>query len=183
MALTQNQNPMPACPEDILDQTGTAACWRVAHTKSRREKSLTAFLAQRGIGYYLPMIKSRQPSRSRMRFSHLPLFPGYVFFRGTSQERLTAYSSGHIARVLDTRDQHQLALELRQIQTVLSLDVPVYPFDFIAAGQKVRIICGPLQGIEGIVVQKKKNFRLVLQVDSIAQAMALDLAADMVEAA
>jgi len=183
MALTYDQNPSPAYPADVLDQSDPHACWRVAHTKSRREKSLATFLAQRGIGYYLPMVKTRQASRTRQRFSYLPLFPGYLFFCGTRQDRLTAYSSNHVAHILETDDQHRLTHELRQIQGVLSLGMPVYPFNFIAAGQKVRVTCGPLQGIEGIVVQKKKNFRLVLQVESIAQAMALDLAADMVEAA
>jgi len=183
MALSEADNPAPAFPAHILETTGDNRVWWVAHTKSRREKALAHFMAGRGIGYYLPLIKKRQPGRGRTRYSLMPLFSGYLFFSGTPEERYRAYTSNHIARVIAIQNQAGLLDELRSIQHVLASGAPVYPYDFLSVGQRVRISSGPMRGCEGIIDRKKGRCRLVLQVQTIAQAIALDLEADMVEAA
>jgi len=184
MALKLEQNPDQIFPENILEHClQNNKTWWVALTKSRREKALAHFLAQRGIGYFLPMVKKQQPSRLRTRFSMVPLFPGYVFFQGNVQQRYLAYSSNHIARAIQVKQKEKLLDELHSIQRVLSSGTPVYPYDFLSEGQRVRITNGPMCGVEGIIDRKKNNYRLVLQIETIAQAIALDLEASMVEAA
>ena len=67
--------------------------------------------------------------------------------------------------------------------TVIASGAPMYPYDFLAQGRRVRITSGPMRGIEGIIDRTKGNYRLLLQVETIARAIALNLDADMVEAA
>ncbi|HMA84981.1 MAG TPA: transcription termination/antitermination NusG family protein [Desulfosalsimonadaceae bacterium] len=181
MTLADNQNPDPIFPADLLSQPDNTKPWRVAHTKSRREKALANYLADAGIGYYLPMYKRRQTSQNRVRYSLMPLFNGYVFFKGDDFERQHALRSDQIARIIDVEAPKQLVSELRRIQQVISAEAPVYPYDYVSEGQMVRVKKGPLKDVEGIIERKDRHCRLVLSVSTIMQAMAVTIDADMVE--
>lgn len=182
MALAGEQNPAALFPDTILDEPVNGTVWWVAHTKSRREKALAEFLCDRGVGYYLPMVKTRQPNAQRARFSLLPLFTGYLFFKGSAEQRYLAYASNHIARVLDVQDQEKLRGELAHIARVLAANELLSPCDFFTEGQRVRVKYGPLKGVEGNIDRKNGSCRLVLSVSSIAQAFAVNVEAEMVEA-
>ncbi len=55
------------------------------------------------------------------------------------------------------------------------------PYRGLAIGRKVRIIAGPLQGLEGTLVRNGKGLRVVITVDLIQQSVAVELDADTVE--
>jgi transcription antitermination factor NusG len=50
-----------------------------------------------------------------------------------------------------------------------------------AIGERIRVNAGPLQGVEGVIVRVKDSCRIVLAVESIAQAFSVDVAPDVVE--
>jgi transcription antitermination factor NusG len=185
MTVAEDKNPEALFPGDLLDKAdplGPKGCpWRIAHVKSRREKVLAGYLACRNIGYYLPMVRRRQPSAARARFSLVPLFPGYIFFTANDRGRHTALCSNQIARVIDVADPATLVDELRRIRHALFTGLPVLPADFLHAGQRVRVIKGPLKDLEGEILRTEKNCRLVLSVSSIMQSVSVQLDADMVE--
>ena len=181
MTFADNQNPDPIFPAGLLSQPDYGKPWRVAHTKSRREKALAKYLADAGIGYYLPMYKRRQTSQKRVRYSLMPLFQGYVFFQGDDFERHQALRSNQIARVIDVEAPRQLVSELSRIQQAISAEAPVYPYDYVSEGETVRVKRGPLKDVEGIIVRKDRHCRLVLSVSTIMQSMAVTIDADMVE--
>src|SRR6056297_1955804 len=135
MTLADNQNPTPVFPEDILRRSDISKPWRVAHTKSRREKALAKYLAGAGIGYYLPMYKRRQSNAKRVRYSLMPLFNGYVFFKGDDFDHHQALRSNQIAQVIDVQAPDTLIKELINIHAALSHDSPVYPYDYVTEGQ------------------------------------------------
>lgn len=180
------QNPDSIFPENVLDdhepdEANQERIWWIAHTKSRREKMLASFLTRNSIGYYLPLVKRRQPGQKRVRFSLVPIFPGYVFFKGDAHERYQAMCSHQIARVIGVTDQSRLLQELGQIRTVIDADVQVYPHHFLEKGQEVRVVSGPFKDLQGIIERKKGECRLVLKVTSLFQAVAVDVSTDMVE--
>jgi transcription antitermination factor NusG len=57
----------------------------------------------------------------------------------------------------------------------------VEPHPFLKCGDRVRVKSGPLEGVEGILTRKKNLFRLVLSVELLRQAVALDIDAYLVE--
>ena len=116
-----------------------------------------------------------------MRFSLMPLFNGYLFFKADEFERHTALRSNHIARIIEVGDEQKLIDELLQIQKVLSGNMLVYPYDFIHEGQRVRVKKGPLKDVEGWIVRKDRNSRLVLSVEAIMQSISVTIDADQVE--
>jgi len=181
MTISLNQNPEALFPADILDTIQENKPWHVAHTKNRREKALAHYLARAGIGYYLPMVSRQQSSDKRVRYSLIPVFNGYLFFKADDFERHKAMRSNHIARIIDVGDEIKLVQELSQIEKALSGDTKVYPYDFISEGQWGRVKSGPLKGVEGRVIRKDSNCRLVLSVESIMQSISVSIEADQVE--
>ncbi|WP_291318774.1 transcription termination/antitermination NusG family protein [Desulfonatronospira sp.] len=181
MSISLDKNPPQLHPENILSNASLPGQWRIARTKSRREKILAEFLVHSDIGYYLPMIKKRQPGQKRVRYSLAPIFSGYLFFKASDLQRHQAFKSNHIAGVIDIVDEMQLLKDLEQVQRAISLDAPVYPYDFVRKGDVVLIRKGPFAGLQGVIQRKNSSFRLVLNVKSLFQAVALDIEAHYVE--
>jgi transcription antitermination factor NusG len=181
MTISLDRNLPQLFPADLLTSTVIPGRWRIARTKSRREKALAELLANRGIGYCLPMVKKRQHCTKRVRYSLMPVFPGYLFFKSSDQERYQAFCSNHIAGVIDVRDEDQLLRDLSRIHMAITLDAPVYPYDFVRQGSLVEIVRGPLKGLQGIVLKKSRNYRLVLNVNCLTQALAVDIEAHCIE--
>lgn len=181
MTIALNENPEPMFPKDLLSAGYVSQTWFVAQVKSRREKALADFLFRRSIGYYLPLIQKRQSSVKRVRYSLVPIFPGYVFVNTNEAGRYTALTSNHIGRIIEVSDSERLLRELDRVNRVLSADMPVYPVDFLNVGQRVRVKKGPMKDVEGIIIRKNKQFRLVLTVTSIMQSISMEIDADIVE--
>ncbi|MFP4167970.1 MAG: transcription termination/antitermination NusG family protein [Desulfonatronovibrionaceae bacterium] len=182
MTIPLDRNPEQAFPENVLKMPlSEERPWRIAHVKSRREKALAAFLAGHSTPYFLPLIKKRQPGQARKRYSLVPIFTGYIFFMADNAQRYQALTSGQIANIIEIKDQARLVHELVQVKEALQGEMPVYPYDYVREGQMVRITQGPMQNLQGIVESKKNNYRLILRVSCIMQAVAMDIDADWIE--
>ena len=180
MTTALEKNPAQLYPEDILNRE-VPGQWRIAKTKSRREKALAEFLAGHEIGYYLPMVKTRQRDKKRVRFSLIPIFSGYLFFKSSALQRYQTFKSNHISMVIDVKDELQLLSDLQRVQKAITLDAPLYPYDFVRQGDMVMIKKGPFKGLQGVIQRKNSHCRLVLNVNYLFQAVALDIEAHMVE--
>lgn len=178
--LKESENPPIIWPKNktIVDLKGS---WRVAHTKSRNEKALAWQLVKQEVPYFLPMHRKIAKKRGRTFRSLLPLFPGYLFFCGGENERLTVLKTNRTANILEVDDQQRLIQELLPIETLLKLGKSVLPHEYIKVGQRCRVTAGPLIGTEGIVAVTPKETRLILQVDMLGQAASVEIAADMIE--
>jgi len=163
--------------ESIADLTGT---WWVAHTKSRNEKALAWQMKRKDISYFLPMTEKVSSSKGRKIRSLLPIFPGYVFFCGQENDRVTVLQTNRVANIIPARDQEQLVRELTPIERVLKSGEKLKPHNYIEAGQRCRVTAGPLAGTEGIV-EIGNQTRLVLQVDMLGQATSVEIDMDMIE--
>jgi hypothetical protein len=51
----------------------------------------------------------------------------------------------------------------------------------LKCGDWVRVKCGPLEGIQGILVRKRNLYRLVLSVEMLGKAAAVEVDAILVE--
>ena len=57
------------------------------------------------------------------------------------------------------------------------------PHPYLVIGERVRIKAGPMTGMEGVLVRKKNNFRVVLALDVIMKCVAVEVDADDLEPA
>lgn len=160
--------------------------WYAVHTKSRHEFQAIERLNQKGINAFLPTVERLRKWKDRKKIISFPLFPGYLFVNISkdSQSILSVLKVKGVVRLLCTLpgepdpipDEQILSLQ-RLIENKADLD----PYPYLNEGQKVRIIKGPLSGVEGILVEKLDKHLLVLSVDVLQHGVALTISASDVE--
>ncbi|HUW83335.1 MAG TPA: transcription termination/antitermination NusG family protein [Phycisphaerae bacterium] len=180
--LRLRDNPPMTYPEGIRLRD-VAGRWHVACTKARREKALARSLAGAGTAYFLPMVERVSVIRRRRLRSLVPLFGGYAFFAGDEQTRWRVLECDHVARVLTVVDQDRLLSELSHIEQALASGAQLDPFPFLRRHARCRVRCGALAGLEGVVSVRRSVTRLVLQVEMLGQAAALEIEASLLEPA
>jgi len=160
-------------PADILAPAGQ---WVAFYTLSRREKDLMRKLEAVGIPFYAPLIQRRLHSAGgRTRVSHVPLFPGYVFSPVDNDQRRAALATNTIARWLPITDEAALVADLRSIKQLIDTEQPLTPEARIEPGQLVRVRTGAMRGLEGTVVRRRGEQRLVVAVRFLNQGASVEL--------
>jgi transcription antitermination factor NusG len=114
----------------------------------------------------------------------LPLFPCYVFLKGGIERRLQIVTTPGIYGLVSSAGQPAAIpdVEIEAIRRVVESGTRVEAHPYLKCGNRVRVKCGPLMGIEGILVRKKNISRLVLSVEILGTAAAIEVAAFQVEA-
>jgi transcription antitermination factor NusG len=162
-------------PQALFELNESDTPWFVAHTRSRQEKALARHLLPLEIPFYLPVSENVVHRRGRTLTSYLPLFPGYVFLRGSSAERVAALRSNLIVRVLEVREQDVLARELRDLRSLQLAGASLEPAHAYAPGDAVVVSEGPFRGYRGTVLQEKGRLRLIVSVSMLHQSVAVEL--------
>jgi transcription antitermination factor NusG len=162
-------------PQDLFDLPVESHPWWVAHVKSRQEKALARHLQPLGIPYYLPQREQKIRRAGRSFVSYLALFPGYLFFRGTDDDRYAAFRSDLVARVIDVVDQPLLDAELGRLRTLQESGLPLVSHPYIEPGSAISITDGPFRGYEGIVLRAKGRLRIVISISLLRTSFAVEL--------
>lgn len=161
-----------AYPDSIFDLPEP---WWVAHLRSRQEKVLARYLRDHEIPFYLPQMEKRSRRSGRTFVSYLPLFPGYVFFRGGREEKLGALKSNVVVSVLEPLDQEEISRELNQLHALQLTAAELRPHPFVSPGDAVLITEGAFEGYRGVVLKEKGTMRLIVSVSFIRQSVALEI--------
>lgn len=171
-----------------MQGVATARCsgsnWFAAYTSSHHEKSVAAQLAMRLVESFLPLYATRRRWKNRCEVSlELPLFPNYVFVHIDPRERVRVLEvPGVLSLVSFGKNLAALPdFEIESLRSALG-QRRVEPHPYLVIGERARIKRGPLSGIEGVLVRKKRNLRVVLALDAIMQCVAVEVDAEDVEA-
>jgi hypothetical protein len=165
----------PAAAVSARDLPAASAPWWVAHVRSRQEKALARHLLQWEVPFYLPQREHRFQAGDRWRTSHLPLFTGYVFFRGGGAERLKALKSNLVVHLLDVPDADGLERELRSLWLLQLTGAPLVPHPYLGPGDEVEVTAGALRGYRGKVLREKGKYRLVVSITLLRQSVSADV--------
>lgn len=155
--------------------------WYAIRTRSRFEKVVRDELLSRGIECLLPVCTRMSQWKERRKQIEWPLFSGYCFGRfALEQQRqvfqapgvLHVIGSGHVAEPIP-------ANEIAAIQRLMQSEsrYEAYPYQ-IQEGMMVTVIRGPLQGLKGRFVRTASACRLIVAVNLIQQAAAMEIAAE-----
>ncbi|MFZ0964591.1 MAG: UpxY family transcription antiterminator [Terriglobia bacterium] len=161
-----------------------SAHWYALHTYPRHEKRVNEGLGSRAIESFLPLYEVMHRWKNGLRVRvELPLFPGYLFVRIDPRQRVKALSlPGAIAMVGSASGPWALPdAEIVSLRAQLQ-SRKFEPYPYLTVGQKVRIKAGPLAGLTGFLVRQSAGLRVVLSMDLIRQAAAVEVDADDVEA-
>lgn len=156
-----------------------AGPWWVVHTRARHEKIVARMLDERGVPHYLPLICQSRSYDGRRQQVSLPLFPGYLFFRGGAAEREAALRTNRVASVLPVVDQAQIETELQHIRQLIETGQTVGLYPALKRGRRCRVIGGPLRGVEGVVVQRRQPSRMYVAATILGQCATVEIDASL----
>ncbi|MCL2645685.1 MAG: hypothetical protein FWD61_01615 [Phycisphaerales bacterium] len=149
--------------------------WFLLHTKSRQEKAVAETLSSKSIVHFLALVQVARNYGGRKTTVKLPLFPGYLFLKGTNDDLYEVDRTKRIAHIIPVSDQDKIIWELRNLSIALTHTVPLDPYPYLRTGVKVEVHSGPLMGLQGIIESRLKRDRLILQVDVLGQATSLEI--------
>jgi len=157
--------------------------WYAIQTRSRHEKVVRDQLAAKNITQLLPLWRKRSIWKDRVKHVDVPLFGGYLFGYFALQEKITVLETVGVARIvgINGRPVPIPDEQITAVRTMVEHRLPCSPYPYLVEGMRVRIKSGLLAGAEGILIAKKQKHRLVISVDIIQQAVAVDVDSAEVE--
>src|SRR5579872_5021380 len=162
---------------------GEDSDWYALYTRHQHEKTVAGILSGKGFEVFLPLYRALHRWQDRRKLVELPLFPGYVFLQGGLERRLQVVSTPGVIHVVGAGGHPAPipSLEIDAIRRTLDADLRTEPCPFLRVGDRVRVIAGPLAGIEAILVREKSLHRLVLSVDLLQKSVAVEIPVGCVE--
>jgi len=157
--------------------------WFAAYTTARHEKHVSEMLTQRQIETFLPLYRTaRQWKKSCPVVLELPLFPTYVFVRIAPQARgVVLGMPGVLSIVGSPKEPWPLPeCEIEALRRGLQTR-KAEPHPYLRAGERVRIKSGVMAGVQGILIRRKDDFRVVLTLDTIMRSVAVEVDASDLE--
>jgi len=157
--------------------------WYAIRTGHQHEKVAATALICKEFEVFLPLWETVRQWKGRKKRLSLPLFPGYVFLRGTLQRWRDVVTTPGVRGFvqLGSRAAGIPNEEIEAVRRVLNSSFHAEPSAFLNCGDWVRVKWGPLMGIEGILVRKKTEFRMVLSVEMIGRSISVEVDSCMVE--
>ena len=145
--------------------------WHVAYVRLHHERKASQKLEAMGIESFVPLKEEIHQWSQRKKKVSVVLTPQMIFIHATEEERMRALTLSSISRYLVLRGEHQPAVvpdsQMERFmfmvnyseECIHSLESPLTP------GQKVRVIKGPLTGLEGEFIEMEGNTKVAIRLD------------------
>jgi transcription antitermination factor NusG len=151
--------------------------WFAVQVTPRHEKTVDAILQQQNYGHFLPMCRTRRKWSDRVKVIEQPLFPGYVFVRTQSCSVGKIHHMPGFIRIVSFggRPCSVPDIQIEALQRIIDSERDICPIPYIAVGQKVQIVTGPLSGLTGIISRIKNRGKLIVSVDLIMRSIVVEI--------
>lgn len=156
-----------------------ASSWFALWVMSNAEFVVEDALIGYGIETFLPTWIETTQWSDRKKTIRRPLFPGYLFARSDGSEpRREILRIAGVIEVLPTslNPQPVDSLQLENVRRALASRQPATPCAYVT-GDEILIDRGPLAGVKGIVQRTKQGTRLIVRVEMLHRAIAVEVAA------
>ena len=165
----------------------TDEAWYALWLRSNYEHAVSQQLSAKGFEPFLPEVHTWSRRLGARRTIRTPMFPGYLFVRAALDKHryLDLLKVQGVVRILEdgwTRLTPVPDVEIDAIQQIAASGMVVFPCAHLLGGERVRVLDGPLAGVEGqFVYEKPSKGRLVVSVDMLGRSIAVELDAACVE--
>jgi transcription antitermination factor NusG len=124
------------------------------------------------------MVESvRRYGRQTKRFFK-PLFPGYVFVNLPPTQKSRVYQQDLLARAFAVDDQPGFLRQLADVRTIVASGLALSVHPLLKRGTKVKVIGGPLHGLEGVIDDPDNPGGIVVAVDVLQQGLLVKMPLD-----
>ena len=139
------------------------AYWYAARTRYGQELKVRDRLAREGVEFFIPTVPAKAARKEKALVNNL------VFLKATKQEALDLANSGAVRMkyIIDCATRTLLVVPDKQMEDfrrVLDLsleDTSISPAS-LALGDRVKVVKGPLKGVEGHVLEFQGRYYVVV---------------------
>ncbi|HUB79459.1 MAG TPA: transcription termination/antitermination NusG family protein [Bryobacteraceae bacterium] len=156
--------------------------WYALTVKPQHEKAAAEQLRFKGLETYLPLYRAQRRWSDRVKTLHLPLFTQYVFSLFDFADRIRVLETASIVSIVSFGGVPcpLAANELEALKAIVGSGLPYGPWPLLRSGDRVRICRGPLSGVEGILAREKSECRVVVNMELLQRAVAVEIDRDLV---
>ncbi len=154
--------------------------WYALYTRPRHEKKAFDLLIEKGATAYLPLLLTVREYKTRKKKVELPLFPSYMFCEFEYKDRFTILETHGIIKIVNFNGVPAIVPEwqIEAMRTVLLKPESLRLENYFKQGDLVQVMSGPFKGLQGTVVNKKGESRLVITIDGIMQTLSVNIDID-----
>ena len=148
--------------------------WYAIYTKARNEKKVASMLQRDGIEHFLPLIKRVKIWSDRKKQVEEPLFSSYVFVYIEEKEHLKVLQVFGVVRYISFEGK-KVSIRPAEIEAIRRYAETGEEFllnesDF-KIGKKVKVILGPMKGLEGKLIEVLGKQRVKVEIEAIGKSI------------
>jgi len=153
--------------------------WYAVQTRARHEKVVSQRLGEKGVVNFFPTVTEVHRWSDRKKIVELPLFGCYLFVklapRNEELQKVLRVDSvlGFVgATKVGTPIPDE---QIDAVRILVNEQLPYSCHPFLKTGQRVRIRSGALDGLEGILLSRKGDRKLIISVDAMQRSLAVQI--------
>lgn len=161
--------------------------WYVAYVRLFHERKTAEKLAAMGIESFVPVREEIHQWSQRKKKVMRVLIPQMIFIRATQKERMEALTLSSISHYLVLKGEHTPAIipDRQMEQFMFMVDYSENTIEMynspLEPGQHIKVIKGPLAGLEGELLEIEGKSKVVVRLDILGCA-GVDMPVGFVEA-
>jgi transcription antitermination factor NusG len=152
--------------------------WYAVYTRSRHEKMLAVLLNEKGIEAYVPVHKVLKQWSDRRKLVEVPLIRSYCFVRPQPKDYYDVLNTEGAVRYVWFSGKPapipNKQIDLLKVITGSDVEVESIPGGFYK-GARVMVIAGPLEGLEGELVDFAGKKKMLVRIDHLDQVLTITI--------
>ncbi len=155
--------------------------WHALWTRSHCERLVHDQLAAKGFKPFAPTLTVWSIRGGKQHQIQVPMFPGYIFLPGGigKLDYIEVKKARGLVQLLGPSWDRLAEIPHRQIASIQLLQAPelnAAPHPYLRAGNRVRVVRGPLTGVEGFLtaVDPAKG-RLVVSLELLQRSVSAEI--------
>ncbi|GAB4111346.1 MAG TPA: UpxY family transcription antiterminator [Spirochaetota bacterium] len=159
--------------------------WYAVYVRSRHEFKVHNALLAKGIESFLPVVERLRQWKDRKKLIPFPLFPGYLFVKLPDDKVyfLHVLKINGVVKILGDSCGYQPVAEdqIVSIYKMVNSKLAIDEHPYLKEGQKVKIVTGPLSGVQGILQRKGGEQYVVVSIDILQKGVAVKVNIQSIE--
>ena len=157
--------------------------WIAVYTKSRHEQIVVNELNKKNIESYCPMFKERRQWSDRKKWVYFPLFRSYVFANIEIKENIYVLQTIGVNKIVKFQEKISIIPDqvIDNIKNIIEGEYNVEKADYFIKGDEVRVVSGPLKGLDGVVLDSRGTNKVIIKIEAIQQAFSVEISSGLLK--
>ena len=94
---------------------------------------------------------------------------------GSEDERVRSLATNRIVRTLTVEDAEEFVHDLCQLRQLIEAEAPLTVESRLVPGNKVRVLSGSFAGVEGTVLDRRGQMRVLVAISFLQQGASVEI--------